>query len=223
MSAPILHGGCALTSPSSRPAPSAVRAMPRAPHRRSQGADAAAEYRPEGERRFVERDHSRGRQRHAPVSDHARRLQAARPDLQQADDLLPAGDADAGGHPGHPDHHHAGGSGQLRAPARRRRATSACGSPTPCSRAPTASRRRSSSAGSSSAATASRWRSATTSSSATASPTCCAPPASATTGATVFGYLGPRSGTLRRRRIRRRGPGGQPRGEAGAAAARPTR
>ena len=99
----------------------------------------------------VERDHSRGRQRHAPLPGDPGRLQAARPGLQQADGLLPAGDADAGGHPGHPDHHHARGPGQLQAAARRPAPTSACASPTPSSRARTAWPRRSSSAGSSSA------------------------------------------------------------------------
>ena len=49
--------------------------------------------------------------------------QAARPRLQQADDLLPAVDPDAGGHPRHPGHHHARGPGGLPpAPGGRRRA-----------------------------------------------------------------------------------------------------
>ena len=43
------------------------------------------------------------------------------------------------------------------------------------------------------------------------------------TGATVFGYRGPRSGALRRRRVRRRRPRRQPRGEADARRSRPTR
>ena len=60
-----------------------------------------------GSEQRVERNHSRRRQRHPPLPGHAGRLQAARPDLQQADDLLPAVDADAGGHPRHPGHHDA--------------------------------------------------------------------------------------------------------------------
>ena len=48
--------------------------------------------------------------------------QAAAAGLRQADDLLPAVDADAGRHPRHPDHLHAAGHAALRAAARRRRA-----------------------------------------------------------------------------------------------------
>ena len=74
-----------------------------------------------------------------------------RADLQQADGLLPAVDADAGGHPRHPGHHHAARAGRLPAAARRRRGARPRRSSTRRSRAPTAWRRRSSSAASSSA------------------------------------------------------------------------
>ena len=93
--------------------------------------------------------------------------QAAAAGLRQADDLLPAVDADAGRHPRHP--------ADLDA-ARTRRASRSCWATaplgpqpvaTPCSRRRTASRRRSSSAATSSAATRRRWCSATTSSTAT--------------------------------------------------------
>ena len=45
------------------------------------------------------RNHPGRRLRHAASSRHARRVQAAAADLRQADDLLPAVDADARGHP----------------------------------------------------------------------------------------------------------------------------
>ena len=54
-----------------------------------------------------------------------RRQQAAPAGLRQADDLLPAVDADAGGHPRHPAHLDAGGHAALRAAAGRRRAAGA--------------------------------------------------------------------------------------------------
>src|SRR5687768_13732709 len=101
MSAPISTGWNRLDKSVIKTAPSAlVRESRRRWRRKAQ---------PEERDDFVERDHSGGRQRNAPLSNHARRLQTAGPDLQQADDLLPAGDADAGGHPGHPDHHDARG------------------------------------------------------------------------------------------------------------------
>ena len=85
-----------------------------------------------------------GGDRHPAASDHPRRQQAAAAGLRQADDLLPAVDADAGGDPRHPGHHHArttrrrssGCSATARQFGRRHRAT-------PCSPSPTASRRRS--------------------------------------------------------------------------------
>ena len=98
------------------------------------------------------------------------------PDLQQADDLLPAVDAHAGRHPRDPDHHDAAGPGSVQAAAGRRQRSSASGSSTPCSPARTGSRRPSSWAATSSATTTSRSRSATTSSSATACPRSCAGP-----------------------------------------------
>ena len=52
-------------------------------------------------------------------------VEAAAAGLRQADDLLPAVDADAGGHPRHPDHLDAGGHAAFRAAARRRRSAGA--------------------------------------------------------------------------------------------------
>ena len=95
------------------------------------------------------------------------------PDLQQAAALLPAVDADAGRHPGHPRHHDAARAGRVQAAARRRvgsrPAHRLCGA----AGAGGAWRRRSSSAASSSVPTAARWRSATTSSTARTSRTTC--------------------------------------------------
>ena len=65
-----------------------------------------------------EGNHSRRRQRHASVPGHARHLQAAAPDLQQADGLLPAGHADAGGHSRRAADHDARRRGGLQAAAR---------------------------------------------------------------------------------------------------------
>ena len=62
----------------------------------------------------VEGHHPRRRLRHAAVSADARRQQAAAAGLRQADDLLPAVDADAGGHPRHPGHLHAAGQDGFR-------------------------------------------------------------------------------------------------------------
>ena len=130
--------------------------------------------------------------------------QAARPRLRQADGLLPALDADAGGDPRHPGHHDARGPG---------RASAACsataaqlGHPhlaTRRSRSPRASRRRSSSAATSWARTASPSPSATTSSTATAFPRCCSARPARAAGATVFAYRVARPAALRRRRVRR--------------------
>ena len=58
------------------------------------------------------------------------------PDLRQADDLLPAHHADAGGHPGDPDHLHAAGPAALPRAARQRPAVGRCASSTRSSRSP---------------------------------------------------------------------------------------
>ena len=63
------------------------------------------------------------------------REQAAGAGLRQADDLLPAHDADAGRDPRGAGDHHAARAGAVPAAARRRLASSASSSPTPCSRA----------------------------------------------------------------------------------------
>ena len=73
--------------------------------------------------RDEQRDHSRWRLGHAPAPADARRQQAAAAGLQQADDLLPAVHADAGGDSRHPGHLDAARSGRLPATARRWRAT----------------------------------------------------------------------------------------------------
>ena len=52
----------------------------------------------------LEGHHSRRRSGHPAAPGDARGQQAAAADLRQADDLLPAVDADAGGHPRHPAH-----------------------------------------------------------------------------------------------------------------------
>ena len=62
--------------------------------------------------------------------------QAAGAGLRQADDLLPALDADAGRDPRHPGDHHAARAGGVPAAARRRLARSASRSPTPSSPRP---------------------------------------------------------------------------------------
>ena len=90
------------------------------------------------------RNHPGRRHRHAAAPDHPRREQAARAGLRQADDLLPAVDADAGRHP-----RRSWSSRRRTTPARSRACSatargSASRSTTPCSRAPTAWRRRSS-------------------------------------------------------------------------------
>ena len=64
-----------------------------------------------------ERHHPRRRQRHPALSRDAGRQQAAPAGVRQADDLLPADDADAGGYPRHP------ASSRRR---RTRRASSSC-------------------------------------------------------------------------------------------------
>ncbi len=77
--------------------------------------------------------------------------QAAAAGLRQADDLLPAVHADAGGDPRHPDDLHAAGHAALRAAAGRRRAVGAEHLATRCSPSPRGWRRPSSSAATSSA------------------------------------------------------------------------
>ena len=62
----------------------------------------------------------RGRRRLAPASRDARHLEAAAAGLRQADGLLPAVDADAGGHPRDPRHLDAARPAALPAPAGRR-------------------------------------------------------------------------------------------------------
>src|SRR3954453_15493575 len=64
-------------------------------------------------RTFEQRNHSRGRLGDAAVSDDVGDVEAAPAGLRQADDLLPADDADAGGHHRVSDHHYARGSGQF--------------------------------------------------------------------------------------------------------------
>ena len=62
---------------------------------------------PTTEREGDERHHPGRGRRHPAAPDHPGGVQAAAAGLRQADDLLPAVGADAGRHPGHPDHHHA--------------------------------------------------------------------------------------------------------------------
>ena len=69
-----------------------------------------------------EGNHPRRRLRHAALPDHPGHLEAAHAGLRQADDLLPAVDADDRGHPRDPGHHHAAGPGAVPAAARRRHA-----------------------------------------------------------------------------------------------------
>ena len=95
-----------------------------------------------------EGDHPRRRLRHAAVPADARRQQAAPAHLRQADDLLPAQHADAGGHPRHPRHHDARTTSRPSSACSATAARSACASPTRRSRGPRAWPRRSSSAAS---------------------------------------------------------------------------
>ena len=97
-----------------------------------------------------EGDHPRRRLGHPPLSHHPRRLEAAHPRLRQADGLLPAQHADAGGHPRRPRDHDPARAGRLPPAARRRLRSSGCGSPTPRSRGRRASPRPSSSGATSS-------------------------------------------------------------------------
>ena len=69
-----------------------------------------------------EGDHPRRRLRHPALPRHARREQAAHARVRQADDLLPALHADAGGYPRGRRHYHPARAGRLPAHGRRRRA-----------------------------------------------------------------------------------------------------
>ena len=120
--------------------------------RRSRAA-AAGRRAPVTGRRLAQRNEGLTHARNHPRRRHGHRLcrspghqQAAHADLRQADDLLPAVDADDGRHPRDPDHHDARGprrsSSGCSATARAR----ACASSTPSSRGRRGSRRRSSSA-----------------------------------------------------------------------------
>src|SRR5262245_59945025 len=64
--------------------------------------------------------HPGRRKRHAALSGNTGRLEAAAAGLRQADDLLPAHDADAGRHPRRSAHLYAPGHTALRTAARRR-------------------------------------------------------------------------------------------------------
>ena len=85
---------------------------------------------------------------HAALSGDARGVEAAAAGVRQADDLLPADDADAGGHSRHPADLHAGGHAALRAAPGRRRAMGSRAVVRGAAGARAASRRRSSSAAS---------------------------------------------------------------------------
>ena len=161
-------------------------------------------------RRATERDdaqghHPRRRLRHAAVPGHAGRVQAAAAGLRQADDLLPAVDADAGRHPRHPADLDARGHAALRAAARRRRAAGASTSryavqPSPgrpragVHHRPRLRRPR----------RVARWCSATTSSTATTCPPQLARATARTDGRDGVRLPGRRPRALRRRRVRRR-------------------
>ncbi len=136
----------------------------------------------------------------------------------------PLYDADAGGHPRHPGHHHArtisrrSGACSATAPqsgmrARLRRAAEARRAGAGVHHRPRVRR----------PATAWRWSSATTSSTAHSFPTTSAARGGdASTGATVFGYSRARPRALRRRGVRRRRPRGEPRREAARRRSRTT-
>ena len=96
--------------------------------------------------------HPRRRLRHAAVSGDPVGQQAAAAGLRQADDLLPAVDADAGGHPRHPGHLHAAGPARVRAAAGRRERSGGSRLSYAVQPRPTGWRRRSSSGATSSAA-----------------------------------------------------------------------
>ena len=138
------------------------------------------------------------------------RQQAARPRLQQADDLLPAVHADAGGHPrGSGDHD----ARTIRRPSGACSATaasSASASSTPCSPSPEGIAQ-AFLIGRDFIGRSTEWRSpsATTCSTATACRSRCSAPPSAPSGRDDLRVLGARSRALRRRRVRRRRPRGR--------------
>ena len=78
--------------------------------------------------------HSRRRPRHAAASDDLCDVEAAAADLRQADDLLSADHADAGGHSRDPDHLDAGRPAAVQAAARQRASDGASVCPMPSSR-----------------------------------------------------------------------------------------
>ena len=134
------------------------------------------------------RDHPGGRHRQPALPDHPGRQQAAHAGLRQADDLLPALDADDGRRPRGPGHHHPGDPAAFRA-LLGDGSGSGCASSTPSSRARRGWPRPSSSARTSSTASRRRSCSATTSSTAPASaPRCpgCPRPTAATSSPTTW-------------------------------------
>ena len=149
------------------------------------------------------RNHPGRRLRHPAAPDHPGRQQAARAGVRQADDLLPAVDADPGGHPRRPGHHDAARRRAVPPPARATARSSGSRSPTRCRPSPTASRRRSCSARTSSAPSPPPSCSATTSSTGPASAPACSA-SSDIDGGAVFAYRVADPTALRRRRVRRR-------------------
>ena len=135
-----------------------------------------------------EGDRAGRRERHPAAPDHAGRVQAAAAGLRQADGLLPALGADAGRHPGDPDHLHAARTCRSSSGCSGTAPSSASPCPTRSSRSPTAWPRRSSSARTTSATTTRRSSWATTSSTATSWPRCCSGRSRNLDGCTLFGY-----------------------------------
>ena len=162
------------------------------------------------------RNHPGRRHRLSTAPDHPRDQQAADAGLRQADDLLPALDADAGRDPRRPGDHHAARGRAVPPAARRRLPVRDHDHATPCSPARTAWPRRSSSARSTSAATASAWCSATTSSTAPASAPSCTR-FDDLDGAAVFGYRVADPTAYGVVEFDERRPGALARGEAGEA------
>ena len=199
-------GGGSRSGRSATAAPGSAPAAPRAGRRlASAGSD-------------DEGHHSRRRLRHAALSGDAGRQQAAAAGLRQADDLLPADDADAGRHPRHPGHHDARPSGPA---SRHCSATAAAGasrSAMPSSRAPRAWRRPSSSAATSSATAPVALVLGDNIFYGHGLPEMLQEAARPRPGATVFAYQVRNPRGLRRRRVRRRRQGHLDRGKAAAAA-----